>query len=304
MTAVMQKRVDAYQVVTNRIIELLEKGLVPWRQPWTSSQSWPKNLVSKKPYRGINTLILACSGHSSPWWVTFRQALLLGGHVRKGEKGLPLVFWKVLEREEKTDAGDIRVKRLPVLRSFTVFNVTQCEGLEDKVPVEPKACEFRPVEEAAQILQNMPKPPEIIHGGDQACYRPSQDRVHIPPPERFDPAEAFYCALAHELVHATGHKTRLARTSVMDVQAFGTSEYSKEELVAEIGAAFLCSHCGIDNATLENSAAYINGWLAKLKQDRRLIITAAAQAQRAADYILGNRPPGHPEGAVVGGDAR
>ena len=192
-----------------------------------------------------------------------------------------------------------------MLRYYTVFNaVEQCEGLEDKVPAEPEPREFRPVEEAAQILQNMPGPPEIVYGGDQACYRPSQDRVHVPPPERFDPREEFFCTLWHELTHATGHKSRLARPGVMDVQAFGTTEYSKEELVAEIGAAFLCHHCGIDNATLENSAAYLNGWLAKLRRNRRLIITASAQAQKAADYILGNAPTVHREGAIAGGGAR
>ena len=305
MTAPTAKRIDAYDAVTNRIIELLEKGVVPWRQPWTHSQSWPRNLVSRKPYRGINTLILACSGYPSPYWVTFRQALLLGGHVKKGEKGFPGLFWKVLERGGKSDAGDAQIERIPVLRYFTVFNaVGQCEGLEDKVPAEPKARQFQAVEAAARILDAMPRPPEISYGGDQACYCPAQDRVHIPPPERFDPAEQFYSTLWHELIHSTGHKDRLGRPGVVDVRGFGSHEYSREELVAEIGAAFLCSQAGIANATLENSAAYINGWLARLKEDKRLIVTAAAQAQKAADYILGHRPMASENKTEVSGNVQ
>jgi antirestriction protein ArdC len=289
----------AYDAVTRRIIELLEKGVVPWRQPWRVELA--RNLVTGRPYRGINALLLTCAVFRSPYWVTLRQANHLGGHIKRNERGSTVVFWKLLEHDTEIDEGQTQTRMVPLARCYTIFNVEQCEGLDEHIPTSTEK-QFKPVERAEAVIATIPRPPEIRHGARRACYGPAEDVVHMPAPEAFAPAEEYYSTLLHELAHATGHKSRLARPSVVDVQAFGSHAYSKEELVAEIGAAFLCAHCGIDNATLENSAAYINAWLERLKVDPRLIVHSAAQAQKAADYILAHNEEN--EAVAAGAEAR
>jgi antirestriction protein ArdC len=210
--------------------------------------------------------------------------------VRKGEKGWPVIFWRWFDRDEAADdaAGEQRGRRrAPVIRYYTVFNAEQCDGLEVP-PVEVPT--FTPIAAAARILHAMPDPPAIEHDG-VPYYQPSTDVVHLPPPERFDPPEEYYSTAFHELVHATGHEKRLARKGVMDPKRFGDHAYSREELVAETGAAFLCAHAGIEQRTLDNSAAYIGSWISVLRGDSRLVVEAAAAAQRATDWILGSRQP-------------
>lgn len=278
---------DACERITARIVQQLETGTVPWRKPWHGGEAGhPRNLVSNRQYRGINVFLLACAAPESPYWLTFQQASRLGGHVRRGEKSTPVVFWRWLERED-ADSGEI--VRYPLLRSYSVFNVEQCELPPGKVPpsVAAPENEFEPVAACERVVAEMPNPPAICLGGGSACYRPATDTVRVPQPQRFDSAAEYHATLFHELSHATGHESRLNRPGVTSEIHFGTRTYAREELIAEMGAAFLCGHCGIENAVIDNSAAYIAGWLRKLRDDKRLVVHAAAAAQKAADVVLG-----------------
>jgi len=274
-----------YELVTERIIKLLEQGTIPWIKPWSGSKSreLPMNFNSKKPYRGINIFMLACMGYSSSYWLSFKQAKEKGGNVRKGEKGTPVIFWKRYETEDRT-TGD--KKEVPVLRYYTVFNLDQIDGIEAPDAPEPVNHVFEPIVAAQKILDEMPKRPEIQHCEPRAYYRPSTDTINLPKPELFAEPEEYYSTTFHELTHATGHETRLNRRPSSEIRHFSDREYSQEELVAEMGAAFLCGQAGIAQATIENSAAYIAGWLSVLKANHKMVVVAAAQAQRASDYIL------------------
>lgn len=271
-----------YDRITDRIIALLEQGTVPWHRPWKAKTGLPRNLVSQKPYRGINVFMLLALSYESPFWLTFRQVSQLGGCVRKGEKACPVVFWKQLKIEDKK-SGESR--RIPLLRFHYVFNVSQCDGL--KLGTEPVPATDSVMPKPEDILANMPQPPVIRHGLTRACYSPHEDCVGLPARERFDTPEGYYATLFHELVHATGHEKRLKRATLTESAGFGSNPYCKEELVAELGAAFLCGQAEIAERVIDNSAAYLQGWLEQLRNDQTLIVQAAAQAQRAADFVLG-----------------
>jgi antirestriction protein ArdC len=257
----------------------------------------PRNLVSKKPYRGVNYFLLSATKYVSPFWLTYRQATELGGHVRKGEESTIVIFWKVedskrsnedLEVEETDDKNHRRF----LLRYYRVFNLEQCElpqAVLDKLP-KIETHHHEPIAACAEIVGCMPNAPEIVHGGSKAFYSPITDRVTLPPMELFVSAEEYFGSCYHELIHSTGHAKRLARESILEAAPFGSAVYSKEELVAEMGAAFLCAESGISPAVIDNQAAYVAGWLQKLNDDRRLVVQAAAQAQKAADYVLGKFP--------------
>ena len=282
-------RSTVYDIITERICAQLEKGTVPWLKPWKGGDlGAPKNLVSGHAYRGVNVFLLSAVGFSSPYWMTFRQASERGGVVRRGEHGFPVVFWKWLPKRETNDAGDEVTKQIPILRYYTVFNAEQVSGIE--VPAQPvESTTFNCIERCDQVVQGMPQAPSITHNEGRAFYRPSTDTVSLPRPTLFnDPAE-YYSTLFHELCHASGHGSRLNRPGISEAHFFADVDYSKEELVAEMGAAFLCGHCGIERTTLDNSAAYIGGWLKKLRDDKRLVVTAAAQGQKASDFILGRK---------------
>jgi antirestriction protein ArdC len=273
--------IKSYERITERIVGLLEQGTVPWHKPWNVSTGLPRNLVTKKPYRGINPFLLMAMAYESPHWLTFRQAIQLGGSVKKGEKACPVVFWKPLE---VTDTQSGEVEKIRMLRMYFVFNVAQCEGLKN-IPAEDESS-FAATE-AAEIVAGMPVQPAIKHGMKQAYYSPSSDTVGMPERKRFDTQDAYHATLFHELVHSTGHEKRLKRQSITERNGFGSDPYCKEELIAELGSAFLCGHAGIVERTIDNSAAYLEGWLNQLKEDKTLIVYAAAQAQKAADFILG-----------------
>ena len=277
---------QVYQIVTDRVVALLERGVVPWRRPWVGADVHPQNLVSRRPYRGINPFLLGCTGFASPFWLTFRQGKALGGSVRKGEKATPVIFWKRW-RTERTDSetGDREAVEIPILRYFNVFNVEQCDGID--APPLPKAHDFQPIKRCESVAEGMPNRPSIEHREARASYKPSTDTVNMPRPSMFIGPEPYYATLYHELTHSTGHSSRLNRPGATEAVSFGSADYSREELIAEMGAAFICGHCGIESATIENSASYIAGWLRRLRGDHRLVVTAAAQAQKAADYILG-----------------
>jgi antirestriction protein ArdC len=277
---------STYNIVTTKIIERLHDGVVPWQRPWNPTYGAPRN-IRGTPYRGINVLLLGSAGYESPIWLTFNQARQLGGNVRKGEKGTPVVFWTRVEKEVADETGQRVRKGFPLLRYYTVFNIGQCDGIEaPRVAIEKP---FDPIEKAEEIVARMPNRPVVRHdGGTRAYYQPSTDSIHLPPRSAFESAAGYYGTLFHELVHSTGHELRLARPGITDAQMFGSHAYSKEELVAEMGAAFLLAEAGIE-ATLENSASYIASWLRALENDRRMVVLAAASAQRAADYVLGRR---------------
>ena len=293
-------KADAYQVITDRVMALLQQGTIPWQKPWQSGAMMPRNLISKKLYRGVNVFLLHAMSYGSPYWLTYKQAQALGGSGRRGEKACPVVFWKWLDAEEVSTG---QPKRVPFLRYYSVFNVAQCEGISAHIP-EPE--DFRrdhtPIEAGERMVSAMPRRPEIKHGLDRAFYSPAGDFVGMPSPSQFRTGEDYYSVLFHELTHSTGHESRLNRKVVSasdgEWSAFGSTPYAKEELVAEMGAAFLCGHAGIVERTLDNSAAYIKSWLNRLKDDPRLVVQAAAQAQKAADFIL-NKQHGQEEMGVA-----
>src|ERR1035437_419035 len=271
-----------YDHITDRITALLEQGTVPWHKPWTAKTGFPRNFVSQRPYRGINVFLLHAMSYESPLWITFRQASALGGSIRKGEKACPVVFWKQLAIENK-ESGE--TDKIPMLRYYHVFNASQCDGL--KIGTEPVEAPVNGIIKPDEIVANMPQPPSIKHGMAHAYYAPREDCVGVPARERFERTEDYYSTVFHELVHSTGHEKRLNRSTLTESAGFGSNPYCKEELIAEMGAAFLCGQAEIGERTIDNSAAYLNGWLEQLRHDKMLIVQAAAQAQKAADYILG-----------------
>jgi antirestriction protein ArdC len=274
---------DVYSIVTEKILAALEAGVVPWHKPWDGQASLARNAISNKPYTGINAFLLNLSAYSDPRWVTFKQAQSLGGSVRKGEKSSLVVFWKQYQNEDEDGNA---TKKGAILRYYLVFNVEQCENLSKLKPLEEKA-EVDAIAEAEAIVAGMPSPPKIDDKGkDQAFYRPSADAISMPKKSAFGSSEEYYSTLFHELSHSTGHPNRLNRAELNTLAPFGSETYSKEELVAEFGAAFLCGEAGIQT-TVENSAAYIKGWLNALKNDKRLAVSAASQGQKAANHILG-----------------
>jgi antirestriction protein ArdC len=271
----------SYEIVTEAIIKQLECGVAPWRKPWRTEM--PANLVSKKEYRGINIFLLASLGYGSRYWVTYSQAQTLGGSVRKGEHGSKVVFWKIDKyQKENKETGETEDRKSMLLRYYTVFNLEQCEGIESPEPTRGVA----PLEQCDNIVSSMPNPPSFEQDS-QAFYRPSNDTVGMPARSAFNSAEEYYSTFFHELTHSTGHPSRVGREGIMEHNPFGSEDYSKEELVAEMGAAMLCGVAGVESRTLDNSASYLQSWINRLLSDSRLIVSAASQAQKAADYILG-----------------
>ena len=276
-----------YQIVTDRIIKKLEAGTIPWRKPWNDRATNPTgalaiNYKTQKAYRGVNQLLLEPGEYA-----TYKQVQEAGGQVRRGSKGEIIVFWKWLEDENNPD------HKIPLLRYYTVFNIaTQCDGIKSKHIAKPApATTVALIAEAEAIVAAYPAPPSISFAPNRAYYRPSADAISVPPITDYPNPHEYYSTLYHELVHSTGHHSRLNRSGVVANTGFGTENYSREELIAECGAAMLCAVAGIDNSTLDNSAAYIAGWLSRLQEDPKLIVQAAAAAQKAADHILNLKAP-------------
>lgn len=299
-------RPDPYQLVTDLIIQHLEKGVVPWRCPWNREVGRPRNFQTGKAYRGVNVMLLGCRFAASPWWMTYRQALERGGHVRKGERGALVVKYGTFNpKDARADGSDDERKRKGMfLRTFTVFNAAQIEGIQFPESAQsPSLAAEQRNERAEAIVKAMPQCPVIHDGsGTKACYYPSRDEIEMPPFAVFESGEAYYGTLFHELGHATGHSSRLNRESLTKHDAFEGKVYSQEELVAEMCAAFVGIEADIVTDRHEQSAAYLNGWLSvlKAKDHRRWIVLAASQAARAADFILGRtseEPEPQPEPA-------
>lgn len=266
---------QAYQNTIDRLINAMDNGKVPWRRPWTT----PVNAISGKAYRGINFLVLATADFADPRYLTFLQAKDLGGHVKQGERGFPVIKWYFPTEEDKKKNPNAK----PWVKGYTVFNVEQCENLV-KLP-ELISAEHDQLAEAQAIIDNWAGKPTIEFAGYQAAYNPILDRVLMPKMEKFRSPEAYYDTCFHELTHSTGHVTRLNR----DLSSrFIAEKYGLEELVAEIGGAMLCAEAGIDNTNLiENNAAYLQSWLNAVKNDPNMIVRAASMAAKATDLILG-----------------
>lgn len=288
----MSAAFDLYSTVTDQVIAMLDRGVVPWRSPilGQSKAGHPRNLDSGKAYRGVNVFLLAftsyAKGYGSSYWLTFNQAKERGGSVRKGEKATMVVFWKQYETKDRQTGEPTKI---PVLRYYNVFNAEQCEGIPAPDASTFTPIDFKPIDAAEAIASGYVGGPTVDHQGQQAFYRPSADAVTMPEPTRFASSEEYYSTLFHELSHSTGHSSRLDRKLDTVPMAFGSTDYGKEELVAEMSAAFLSGHAGIKPVTIDNQAAYIGGWLKKLKEDKRLVVTAAGAAQRSADWIMGER---------------
>lgn len=280
---------DVYAIITTQIIARLKEGTIPWRKPWASARP-PQNLLSKRPYRGINIWLLASLGYEQNLFLTHNQLNEIGGKVKRGEKGHLAVFWKVIEApktEHDTETGEIKKK--PLLRYYWVFNVAQCENIEKYLPGQLEN-DNSPLRSCEKLVDEMPNAPRIQHKEPEAYYHPGKDYVNMPKLNKFINSEAYYATLFHELVHSTGHASRLNRKEVTAMTPFGSDIYSTEEITAELGTCYLTSFTDIAPITFENNAAYIQGWIERLENDQRVIVYASMQAQKAVDYILNIKP--------------
>lgn len=309
-----------YELITERMVAELEKGVVPWRKPWaTAGSGYPRNVKSSKAYRGINVFLLATTDHASPWWGTYDQMAERAGMakvaskgkrgyrwespdgtprgVRQGETSEVIVFWKRIPVTEVDPGTGDRVKRfIPMLRYYRVFNAEQVDGLPERYfpgdapeTAGPDAALRAAQEILTGYLARDGAPGFREDGGNRAYYGLERDdNIHVPAREWFPEEREYYSTALHEATHSTGHPKRCDRPGVRDFDHFGSGQYAKEELVAEMGAAMLMATAGIASKdTFENSAAYVGHWVGRLRDDHKLVVQAAAQAQRAADYILG-----------------
>ena len=281
-------RNDVRDAIAQHFLDALNAGTIPWRKPWNAGTGRPRNAVTQRPYRGVNAfylgLLQTVRGYPTGEWITLNQTLKAGGRVVYSEfkNSTEVVFWQFVKKE-KTVNGKKVSETFPLCRSFRVYNRAQCEGLPASKASAP--AEHTPIEAAQRILDGMPNRPKMLNG-ENAYYMPATDSVTVPPLSTFENAESFYSTTFHELAHSTGHKSRLGRDLSMMLE-----KYSKEELVAEMAASFLCAEAGIFETVKENSTAYVQCWADALGKEPRVIVEAAGLAQKAADYILGTTFP-------------
>ena len=288
------KTKDIYQTVTNNILATMEKGIIPWRKPFNSSfSSIPVNFSTEKAYRGINVFLLnmACLqvGYPTNAWLTFNQARQLGSNVKKGQKSEIILFWKptLIREQSVSQDGEITesTKEVYIARIYYVFNIDQCEGIDKESEIQTS---IPRIESCDQVYANYPEVKPQVNLGLKAMYTPKLDQIRIPNHHDFISTSDYYATLFHELVHSTGHVTRLNREGIAAAQLSDVIRYSKEELIAEMGASFLSALIGIENPELtNNAAAYVQSWLEVFKQDKTMVVKAASQAQEAVDFILG-----------------
>ena len=295
---------DPYARITGRILEQLEQGVRPWTKPWSAEHLGGRVTrplrATGEPYQGINVLLLwmeaVAAEHPSPTWITYRQAQALGAQVRKGERGCPVVYFGATTRRGADEgapepAGDGRAREVRFLKTYTVFNLAQIDGLPerfapDQVQVPPLPAPQR-IAHAEAFFGALGI--EVRHGGAQAYYSANDDRIQLPPLEAFHDAESYYATLGHEAVHATRHPSRLDRD--FGRQRFGDEGYAREELVAELGSAFLAADLGLYLEPRDDHAAYLAGWIRVLQGDKRAIVSAAAHAERAVKFLHGMQAP-------------
>lgn len=287
-------RQDVYEKITGRIVEALEKGVRPWLQPWSAEHAAGRITRPLRsngiPYQGINVIMLwseaVGKGYGAPVWMTFRQAMELGAHVRKGEQGSLVVYASSVTRKETDEgSGEESEREIPFLKSYTVFNVEQIEGLPEQYygKAEPVTDALPRIAQAEAFFTATGA--DIRHGGGRAYYSISSDHVQMPPFESFRDAESYYAVLAHEMTHWTRHPSRLDRD--FGRRRWGDEGYAMEELVAEMGSAFVAAELGLTPEVRDDHASYIASWLKVLKNDKRAVFTAASHAQRAADFLCG-----------------
>ena len=279
-------KANVYEMVTERIIAELEKGIIPWEKPWTGVRDGAFNRITKSPYSLINQMLLLHRGE----YATFKQWSDLGGHVRKGEKSEIVVFWKILEQvETNEETGEKEIKKIPLLRYYNVFHISQVDGVEPLTP-EQLNNEIEPIEAGDKIITDYITREHLNFiecKSNKAYYSPSADTVKVPLKEQYDLINEYYSTTYHELIHSTGHKNRLNRLQTGAVAAFGSEDYSKEKLIAEIGSATIMNMLGIETTkTFRNSTAYIQSWLQVLRNDNKFIVSASSKAEKAVNYIM------------------
>lgn len=281
--------INVYELVTNRIIEQLENNIIPWEKPWSGTIDGAFNRVSKKPYSILNQMLLKYGGE----YASFKQWKDLGGHIRKGEKSEIVVFWKMYPIKEKQDDGTEIIKTIPLLKYINVFHISQVDGVE---PLKQKVThDIEPIDKAEKILNDYWNRENITIEhvkGDKAFYSPMFDKIQLPLFEQFKQSEEYYSTAFHESVHSTMKTSRCNRQEDRKgkVVSFGSEEYSKEELVAEVGSAQLMNIVGIETKkSFRNSTAYIQSWLKVLRNDNKFIVSASSKAEKAVNYILGNQ---------------
>lgn len=279
--------INVYELVTNRIIEQLENNIIPWEKPWSGTIDGAFNRVSKKPYSILNQMLLKYDGE----YASFKQWKDLGGHIRKGEKSEIVVFWKMYPIKEKQDDGTEIIKTIPLLKYINVFHISQVDGVE---PLKQKVThDIEPIDKAEKILNDYWNRENITIEhvkGDKAFYSPMFDKIQLPLFEQFKQSEEYYSTAFHESVHSTMKTSRCNRQEYRKgkVVSFGSEEYSKEELVAEVGSAQLMNIVGIETTkSFRNSTAYIQSWLKVLRNDNKFIVSASSKAEKAVNYILG-----------------
>ncbi len=285
-----QAKPDAYELVTQEIVECLKKGVIPWHRPWHCVGVLPYNVVSGNTYNGINLILLGMKSSVSPVWGSFKQWKQKGGYVRAEEKGTPIIFWKFIDKKDKDRKlvynSKGKVEKTPLIRYHKIFNATQIDGidLEKYIPQSDGVNrEFTPIEKAEQIIENMPNKPKIrFNDNSSAFYSSALDYINMPEPELFKNDDSYYNVLFHELTHSTGHNSRVGR-ELSQIK----EKYSFEELIAELGTCFLSTESGVE-IDIENSTSYIDGWLSHLKSDKKFIVRAASAAKKATEYILNN----------------
>jgi antirestriction protein ArdC len=301
-----------HRIVTERMIAALERGTVPWRKPWQAAAGWPRSMSTGQPYRGVNVFLLGMTaaeqGYSSPFWGTYRQIGDLGGQVRKSEHSTLVVFWKRADVEHRDpQTSEVTLKQLPVLRYYRVFNATQADHLPERFHSAPG--EHSEISGPEAVLDcYLARGPKLVHvAGDRADYHPGTDTIRLPLRSQFRSAERYYATAFHEAGHSTGHPLRLGRPGIAAFDHFGSDKYAREELVAQMSSSLLCAQTGIEDPEIfANSASYIAGWLSALNHNTRLVVTAAAQAQRGCDVInQAEHEPAkdsdrHPEAAPAG----
>lgn len=282
---------NVYEIVTKEILQKLENDIIPWQMPWRRREGKDRNGISKREYRGVNTMLTSMAGFYETEWYTFRQINDLGLRLKEKQHSSTVCFYKILNKAptdtelemEALGFIDLDRRKHYMLRYYGVFNREQIDGLPE-LPEDGRKLEFTPIEACEKVVEEFEDRPSIEYGGARAFYSPMRDVVKIPKRENFNSVDEFYSTLFHELVHSTGHEKRTGRTKDGH-DGFGGKEYAREELTAEIGSAMLCRHCGIDK-TIDNSVAYIANWKRKLLDDAKCVVVAAQRAQKAVDYIL------------------
>ena len=292
LTTTSKQKMQVYERITQHIIELLEKNPDSWLKPWAGGiEGMPKNLTTKKEYRGMNLFFLSLISDikGNPFFLTFKQAQQMGGMVKKGAKGFPVFYYDTLKRDKVTDSGEVKKESFFFCKGYTVFSALDIEGIEVPEIVQPaEQIDFKPIENCERIVENYLDKPQIFHDQvNRAYHSKDENAIHLPPKNMFLSVEEYYSTLFHELGHSTGVEWRLKREEYMDKHETGSRHsHCKEELIAEISASFLCGLTGIDKKTINNSASYIDGWISFFKKDPKVLMQCAQKAQKSVDYII------------------